>query len=227
LTKTFTEITGFVRTGLYDPAWPDIQLYFTNPGVIPADKFDIIGLTPEAIAAHTGILEGSPTFMIAAYHLHPVDEGYIKLKSTDPLEHPIIEPNYFKSEIDVTAIAKGLRMMIDVLKKSDKYKEFDVQFAEKHAPGCEKFELLSDDYLKCSVRQRCLTLYHPVGTCRMGQKGNNSVVDNELKVHGVDGLRVADASIFPEHLSGNTHIPSAMVGEKLSDLIKRSLFSTY
>lgn len=88
-------------------------------------------------------------------------------------------------------------------------------------PGCSGLEWLSDDYWRCQARHYSQTIYHPVGTCKMGPVNDPlAVVDPRLKVHGVNGLRVIDASIMPYIVSGNTNAPTIMIGEKGSDLIK-------
>jgi len=184
---------------------------------------EIINLSPEASKRQGGFSGKEVIVAFSAIHLHPSDKGEIRLRSIDPLMHPIIDHHYFESSVDVDVMVDGLRKWVDLVKKSPNLKAFDLKFGEEGpVPGCEKYELLSDDYLKCSVRNRAVTLYHPVGTCRMGKKGQNSVVDNELRVHGVDGLRVVDASVFPEQVSGNTHAPTIMVAEKASDIIKKA-----
>jgi len=219
LTKTATEITGFFKTGLLPLPVPDLQLYLMNPYPWMDDR---LHMTPEATKRRS-TNQDEISFIFAAVHLHPSDKGEIRLKSADPLAHPIIDHHYLKTAVDVDVLVKGLRMFTDVAAKSPELKAFDVQYSEVGpVPGCEKYEILSDDYLKCSVRNRAITLYHPVGSCRMGKKGENSVVDSELRVHGVDGLRVVDASVFPDQVSGNTHAPTIMVAEKAADLIKKT-----
>jgi choline dehydrogenase len=217
LTKTATEITGFFKTGLMGSPGPDLQLYFANP--YPwIDSH--LHLTEEATKRRTATAD-EISFVFAAVHLHPSDQGEIRLRSADPLVHPIIDHHYLKTAVDVDVLVKGLKMFMDVV-KSPELAPFNVQYSEVGpVPGCENFEILSDDYLKCSVRNRAFTLYHPVGTCRMGRRGENSVVDNELRVHGVNGLRVVDASVFPDQVSGNTHAPVIMVAERAADLIKK------
>jgi len=212
--QTPTEILGFAQSGLSSAPWSDIQFYFFN-------AFDVFGsndLLSEALKAHPSGDEN--VFGLAIVLQHPVDLGYIRLQSANPLTHPAIEPRWFHSSSDVDIIVKGFRMWLDIINNSSHLKQFDIQFAEKSVPGCEQFQLLSDDYLKCSIRSRALECYHPVSTCRMGPKNENSVVDHELRVHGVDGLRVVDASVMPDQITGNLHAPVVMIAEKVADMIK-------
>jgi choline dehydrogenase len=141
----------------------------------------------------------------------PESRGYIKLRSTDPLAHPIIEPNYLESENDLRTLRAGLKISRDVIAQN----AFDPYRGEELAPGpAVKTDKEIDDY----IRQNSETLYHPVGTCKMGSDAQ-AVVDDQLRVHGVEGLRVVDASIMPRLVSGNTNAPTIMIAEKAADMI--------
>lgn len=112
--------------------------------------------------------------------LHPHNAGEIRLQSADPFVYPLIDPKYFQNDIDVDILAEGLKTALQLF-RSPEVKKYDLQIAARHAPGCEKLELWSDEYLKCHVRSLPLTVYHPVSTCRMGREGENSVVDTKLR----------------------------------------------
>lgn len=119
-------------------------------------------------------------FGLMSILLHPHNAGEIRLRSADPFDHPIIDPKYLQNDIDVNILVKGLKILID-LAKSNWTSKYDTKLVDRQAPGCENFEMWSDDYLKCHVRSTVMTIYHPVGTCRMGKKGENSVVDKRLR----------------------------------------------
>jgi len=218
LTKPGVEFFGFLKSGMSPPSVPvDIQQYLGIPYPFMDEPLHFT----EATSKRRTVTPDHISFIFMTVLLHPSDKGEIRLQSADPFVHPIIEHHYLKTEKDLDIMTKGLRMLVDLAKRPE-VKDFEPQYTEAPPPQCEKFERLSDEYLRCTIKDRALTLYHPVGTCRMGKKGNNSVVDNELRVHGVTGLRVVDTSVFPEQVSGNTHAPAIMVGEKAADLIKKA-----
>jgi choline dehydrogenase len=142
----------------------------------------------------------------------PESRGFIKLRSTDPLAHPIIEPNYLESENDLRTLRAGLKISREVVAQ----KAFDEYRGEELGPGAA---VTTDREIDDYIRGNSETLYHPVGTCKMGQD-ELAVVDHELRVHGVEGLRVIDASVMPRLVSGNTNAPTIMIAEKASDLIR-------
>lgn len=138
--------------------------------------------------------------------------GSVSLRSSDPKDTPIIRMNYLQSEADVQKLVAGIRLM----RKLFQSKAFN-DFASKEivpGPGVE-----TDAALEAYIRETCGTGNHPAGTCKMGIDPM-AVVDPELRVHGIKGLRVADASIMPTLIRGNTNAPSIMIGEKAADLIK-------
>jgi|HubBroStandDraft_1064217.scaffolds.fasta_scaffold00011_57 choline dehydrogenase len=141
----------------------------------------------------------------------PESRGSITLRSADPLEHPVIDPNYLSAENDIRVLRAGLKISRDVVGQSP----FDPYRGAEYAPGPD---IRTDAEIDAYIRLNSETLYHPVGTCKMGQD-DQSVVDDQLRVHGVDGLRVVDASIMPRLVSGNTNAPTIMIAEKAADLI--------
>ncbi|MEJ7634584.1 GMC family oxidoreductase N-terminal domain-containing protein [Aeromicrobium sp.] len=141
-------------------------------------------------------------------------KGHVRLRSADPTWHPEIEPGYFDDRADLDAMIAGFRRALEIQGQGAIAKFID----EPWIPGSAN---PSDDDLIEAIGQLGQTLYHPVGTCSMGSV-EGSVVDAELRVNGVDGLRVADASVMPRVPRGNTNAPTIMIGEKCADLIKES-----
>jgi choline dehydrogenase-like flavoprotein len=157
-------------------------------------------------------LQDFPSMTVACYQLRPESLGTVHIRSADPDTHPAIRFNFLGDSIDQRTMADGFRMMRRIVESP----AMDHLRGEEFSPGKQ---VESDDQILTWIRNNSQTAYHPIGTCRMGQ-GPNTVVDERLRVHGIEHLRVADASIFPTMPSGNTNAPSIMVGEKAADLIR-------
>ena len=138
--------------------------------------------------------------------------GHLRLRSADPTWHPEIDPAYFEDQSDLDAMVAGYRRVLETIDQGP----FAKFVAEPWIPASKN---PGDDEIIAAIGQLAQTLYHPVGTCAMGT-GDESVVDPELNVNGVEGLRVADASVMPRVPRGNTNAPTIMIGEKAADLIK-------
>ena len=156
-------------------------------------------------------LHDFPGMTVACYQLRPESLGSIHIRSADPAAQPAIRFNFLADDIDQRAMVAGFRMMRRIVGAPP----MDAFRGEEYSPG-EAIE--SDDEILDWMRTNSETAYHPIGTCRMGP-GPNAVVDDHLRVHGLQGLRIADASIFPTMPSGNTNAPSIMVGERAAELI--------
>ncbi len=152
-------------------------------------------------------------FTMIAYQLRPESRGEIKLKSPDPFDAPAVHPNYLAAETDQRTIVAGLKLCRQILATPNMQSFIEAEF--QPGPAVE-----SDEELLDYARRRGGTVYHPTSTCRMGSDPM-AVVDAELRVHGVDGLRVADASIMPTVVSGNTNAATIMIGEKAADMVRR------
>jgi len=198
LTSNVGEAGGFVKTSTSCPT-PDVQYHFA-PGYFIEHGF-------QQIKEHAYSL--IPTL------IRPNSRGRITLRSGNPLDAPLIHANYFADPRDMQAVVEGLRIAraIGETNAFAKYRKREL---------CPGPEIKNDEKsLSSYIEKYAQTLYHPVGTCKMGPSGDKlAVVDSELRVHGVEGLRVVDASIMPIVPGGNTNAPTIMVAEKAADLIK-------
>ena len=141
----------------------------------------------------------------------PEARGEITLKSADPLAHPAIQPNYLQNDTDLRTLRDGFKVLREVFRQ----KAFEPYGGDEFMPGPA---VQTDAEINSYHRASGKSLYHPVGTCKMGQD-EMAVVDETLRVRGLDGLRVVDASIMPRLVSGNTNAPTIMIGEKAADMI--------
>ena len=188
--------TGFLKT---DPmlATPDIQFHIQPfSASAPADG-------PHKFSAFTA----------SVLQMRPESTGHLELKSADWRDHPAIHPNYLATKLDQDTIVKG----IQIARRIAQFEPLKSHITEEFTPGAD---IGMDDYDATLnwARDNSVTIYHPTGTCKMGQD-EMAVVDADLKVRGIKGLRVADCSIMPTITSGNTNAPAIMIGEKLSDMI--------
>ena len=163
-------------------------------------------------------LQDFPSMTVACYQLRPQSLGSVHIRSADPDAHPAIRFNFLTDSIDQRTMVDGFRMMRRIVET----RAMDGLRGEEYSPGKD---VASDEAILTWIRNNSQTAYHPIGTCRMGQ-GPNTVVDERLCVHGIEGLRIADASVFPTMPSGNTNAPSIMVGEKAADLIRATASTT-
>lgn len=195
LTSNIAEAGLFLHTESNLDAVPDLQ-FFCCP----------VLWVPPAYAR-----EGSG-FTSTVCLTHPQSRGSVTLRSASPLELPVIRMNYLQSQSDLQKLVTGIKIIRQLFHSA----AFDEFRGEEVAPGVD---VSGDEALQAYIREAGDTVWHPVGTCKMGIDPM-AVVDSELRVHGVEGLRVVDASIMPTITTGNTNAPTIMIGEKAADLIK-------
>ena len=195
LTSNVAEAGAFIKTSARAQI-PDLQFHF-GVGYFVEHGF-------QQIKGHAFTL--GPTL------LHPFSRGDIRLRSSNPLDSPSIRANYLADSRDMDVMLEGVKLArtLAATKAFDGYRG-----AELHPGPAAK----DDMALRAHIAKFTETLYHPVGTCKMGNDAM-AVVDSELRVHGVEGLRVVDASIMPTVVGGNTNAPTIMIAEKAADLIK-------
>lgn len=211
------QVNSMVQT-IYEsvPTRPDIQYNI--------DSTDVANFyTDPILTAQTGV---TPTsyyngMMIRPILLAPSSRGVVQLNDSDPINgDPLIFPNTFQEDIDMLRLIAGIRQVVN-LGRTSSFEKMGAQLVTTPLPNCAHYEFGSDDYWACVASSYTATIYHPVGTCKMGPKNDRTaVVDPRLRVHGIKNLRVIDASIMPVIPRGNTNAPTIMIGEKGSDFIK-------
>jgi len=195
LTTNFGEAGGFVRSRPEEER-PDLQFHFVIGKLVDHGRKTVFG---HGYSCHVCLLR-------------PKSRGSVTLASSDPLAAPAIDPNFLAERDDVERLVRGFRIMRRILAQPALANHGARELAA--SAGAQ-----NDAEIEAFIRSHADTIYHPVGTCRMGS-GPLDVVDAELRVHGVQGLRVVDASIMPQVVSGNTNAPTIMIAEKAADLIK-------
>lgn len=205
LSLSVNQAGGFIRTQTNNDSHsdrPDLQLYFSPLSYTRAPVGTRPLVNPDPF----------PGFLLGFNPCKPTSLGNTHIQSNNPFEAPTIHPNYLSTEYDKNLMLEGMHLM-------RRYTSTDAmqQLVEREIyPGADT---QTDDELNQFIAENAWTVFHPCGTCKMGESPSTSVVDSRLKVHGIDGLRVADASVFPSIPTGNINAPTIMVGEKASDMI--------
>lgn len=217
---------GFIKTRYanYTDDFPDFEIHMVTGGPSSDDGQTfrrVQGFSREMWDKVYKPYLAHDSFSMYPVLLRPKSRGYVKLRTTNPYDPPIIDPRYLTHPEDILAVVDAMKISI-AAGYAPVYKKFGASLFQSHFPGCEIYEMWSDQYLACVARTYTSTIYHPVGTCRMGPEWDKrSVVDPKFRVlGGVKGLRVVDGSIMPTIVSGNTNAPIIMLGERAADFIK-------
>lgn len=195
LTSNIAEAGGFLKTE-NNLVRVNLQLHFV----------------PGCLINHGFTNRKQHGFTLCPTLLYPQSKGKITLRSKNPLEPPMIQPNYLANKQDLETLLAGVKISRQILQQQ----AFDRFRGEEIVPG---LETQSNEDIYTFIRNTAESLYHPVGTCKMGND-SMSVVNSKLQVHGLKGLRVVDASIMPNIIGGNTNAPTIMIAEKAADTIK-------
>ncbi|XP_053212830.1 glucose dehydrogenase [FAD, quinone]-like [Panonychus citri] len=195
--------------------WPDIELLLVNGDLQDGSR----GMTIKLKDLYN-TTKSMDTFTILPVILRPKSRGWIRLKTANPVDYPLIDPLYLTHPDDIMVMVEAIKSALAV-GTSKPYKEIDSSLVPLMIPSCDHYDWLSDQYLACWARVMTGTMGDAVGTCKMGPPWDkSSVVDPELRLlGGISGLRVADASIMPKIISGNINAAVIMIAEKAADMI--------
>lgn len=195
LSSNAAEAGGFLRT-LPELERPDVQMTF------------LVGLKGNA-----RVIPRDHGFLVLVQLLRPAARGHLELASSDPADRPVMHPNFLEDPRDIATLARGFKEARRIFAASSLARFSDGEIE----PGRH---VMNDAQIEALIRSQVTTAYHPVGTCKMGpERDPLAVVDARLRVHGIEGLRVADASIMPDIIGGNTNAPTTMIGERAAQFI--------
>ena len=194
-TSTIAEAGAFIKTH-DDLEAPNIQYHYAPAMIVDHGRTAVWGT---GMSCHSCLLR-------------PKSRGEVTLESADPFADPLIDPNFLSHPDDVKDMVDGYKIMMKVLNQEPFSKYIQ---EHTHRP----VDINNDSDIELAIREEADTVYHPVGTCKMGSD-EMSVVNDRLKVHNMNNLRIVDASIMPTLVGGNTNAPTIMIGEKASDMIK-------
>lgn len=221
------EAVAFINTKYanHSDDWPDIEFMLTSAST-PSDGGSQVkrahGLKAEFYDEMYSSINNRDVFGVFPMMLRPKSRGFIKLASKNPHRYPLIYHNYLTHPDDIDVLREGVKAAL-ALAETQALKRFGARFYDKQVPNCEHFAMYTDDYWNCLIKQYTMTIYHMSGSCKMGSYQDKlAVVDHELRVHGVQNLRVMDASIMPAITNGNINAPVAMIAEKGADMIKQA-----
>ncbi|CAK9810593.1 Glucose dehydrogenase [FAD, quinone] [Anthophora quadrimaculata] len=218
------DLLGFINVADPNPKYPDIEIDFGHFPRWNMFKIGTLlkGFDVEETLIHEIFKKNMDMDLIipCTILLKPKSRGKLELRSIDPADPVKIYANYFTEEEDMKTLLKTTNQIKSML-KTETMKKYGMSLQHFDIPGCRHTKPDSDAYWECSARHLAASLFHAVGTAKMGPAGDpTAVVDPRLKVHGIERLRVIDASIMPNITSGNTNAPTMMIAEKGADMIK-------
>ncbi|XP_011315123.1 glucose dehydrogenase [FAD, quinone] [Fopius arisanus] len=216
LTSTgLTQVTAFLESSFTTPGVPDIQVFFDGF----SSKCPMLGVKDECPGGTVGSCPGRRELVARPTTAIVKTRGVLKLRSKDPLDRPLLYPNYFEDEQDLKVLLEGIRKVEEMI-DTKTMKKWDLRFEETNFTACSRYHFGTDAYWECMIRTQTGPENHQAGTCKMGpSRDPTAVVDPELRVHGIPNIRVADASIYPEVPNANPTASIVMIAEKAADMI--------
>ncbi|KAL7643297.1 UNVERIFIED_CONTAM: hypothetical protein RMT77_006589 [Armadillidium vulgare] len=216
---------AFVNSRYQDPkeSYPDLQIVLvaSSPATDGSVRREKANLSDELFNAIYLPIASKESFEMFVFLNRPKSIGRLLLRSKNHFDKPLVKPNYFEDYDDVRRLIDGGRIGLKII-ETKAFKEINAKYHLAPIPTCPNAKALSDEYFECLMRYNTVAVFHATGTAKMGPDNDSSaVIDPELRVRGISGLRVADASIMPNIITGNLNAPTIMIGEKASDLIKK------
>ncbi|XP_044254785.1 glucose dehydrogenase [FAD, quinone]-like [Tribolium madens] len=213
---------------------PTVEYMFIPPNSTSNNMMQILNYDHQLMTSYFDQIDPKSVFRFHLILLHEKSRGQIKLKSNNPIDFPDIDYNLFDEDKDIDNIIDGINFIRN-LTQTKAFRKLNATLIDKY-PFCTDLDKYSRQYWECLIRYMSQTMYHPCGTTTMGPDRKTAVVDSQLKVHGVEKLRVVDAGVIPLTVSGHTAAVTVMIAEKISDVIKafytqssykKSLFYSY
>lgn len=223
------EALAFIRTKYAPDEKPDVELLFVS-GSLHSDNGKVVR---KALRISDNVyntvfkpIENQEAWSIWPIIQYPRSVGRVTLKSKNPFEPPNMNPNFLSHPDDIEIILEGIKHSINIA-KTEAFQAYGSRLHDIKIPGCESFKFASDDYWRCAIKHLPSMMNHEIGTVKMGPHTDAyAVVDPQLRVYGVKGLRVVDAAIMPTIPSGHANAVIYMIGEKAADMIKETWKST-
>ncbi|XP_029174534.1 glucose dehydrogenase [FAD, quinone]-like [Nylanderia fulva] len=217
------ESLAFIRTKYAPDERPDVELLFAS-GSLHSDNGSVLKtalrITDKVYNTVFRPIENRDAWSIWPIVQYPRSVGRLTLQSKDPFKPPKMDPNFFDHPADLEIVLEGVKHAINI-SKTEAFQAYGSQLHDIKLPGCESFEFGSDDYWRCAIKHLPSMMNHEIGTAKMGPRTDpNAVVDPQLRVYSIKGLRVVDAAIMPTIPSGHANAVIYMIGEKGADMIK-------
>lgn len=219
------DVLGFFNTRNATDRYPDLETHYNyfkrgENVLLPKYLDELLGYDDELAKSIIDANQEADIIFVLLILLNPKSAGQIQLRSADPFHKPVIHTNYLENIDDVETLMRGIKLTREFL-QTKPFRDHEMAAVKLNIPACNALLVNSAEYDECLVRHLVTTLFHPTSTAKMGPAADRmAVVDSRLRVRGIKGLRVADASIMPNIVSANTNAAVVMIGEKAADFVK-------
>ena len=217
------EAVAFLRTKYATDSRADVELLFASGGLssdggLPLKK--ALRITDELYDTVYKPIEEKDVWTVWPIVQYPKSVGRLTLRSKDPFVPPRMDPNFYSHPYDLELVLEGLKLAVNI-SRTESFQRYGSKLHDVKFPGCASHQFATDDYWRCAIKHLPSMMNHEIGTCKMGPESDpDAVVDPRLRVYGVKGLRVVDASVMPAMPRGHVNAGIFMIGEKAADMIK-------